>query len=119
MARITEGDGLTKKIKPIKMIAVTAIRNFIRRMNHCASQSMKAATIAKFSPLTAVRWVRPTRRIWVTNDGFSKLVSPITKPGIRSPLSLLNRFADLEKLLRIPAATCKIGLAVRNLVKAP
>ena len=41
--------------------------------------------IAKFSPLTAVKWVKPDRRIWAINVGLSSEVSPRTSPGISAP----------------------------------
>ena len=73
-------------------------------------QAKKAATIAKFSPLTAVKCVRPTLRICATNLELSLVVSPITNPGIRAPASPLIRLASSLNLLRIESDILKIGL---------
>ena len=67
--------------------------------------------IAKFSPLTAVRWVRPERLISSTKAGRSSEVSPNTSPGINSPLSPLMESALFRKAIRIAPANLLMGSA--------
>ncbi|CAB4961360.1 unannotated protein [freshwater metagenome] len=55
LARKTEGDGLTRKMNPIRTSAVTIIRTRLLRNIHCESHNIVAAMMAKFSPLTAVK----------------------------------------------------------------
>ena len=86
-ARITDGEGRTKNMNPIRINAVRIKRGRFRLNTHAESQSMNAAMIAKFSPLTAVKCVRPTRRIFAMKLADSSEVSPRTNPGISAPAS--------------------------------
>ena len=54
------------------------------------------ATNAKFAPLTAVRWDKPTLRISSINAERCNEISPSTSPGTRDPASV-----GLTKLLKL------------------
>ena len=85
LARNTDGEGRTRKIKPIRTRLVRINRERTRLKTHWESQSRNAAIIAKFAPLTAVKCESPTLRISITKLSSSSEVSPITNPGISAP----------------------------------
>ena len=119
LARNTDGEGRTRKMKPIRTSAVRIRRARLLRKIHCVSQSMVAAMIAKFSPLTAVKCVSPTRRISVVNCALSREVSPRTNPGMRAPLSPAIDWESSENLCRIPVVACINVLACEIGVGCP
>jgi hypothetical protein len=55
VARKTDGDGRTKKMNPRSTNAQINKRGRRDGITHCRAQSINAAMIAKFSPLTAVK----------------------------------------------------------------
>ena len=67
-ARRTDGDGLTRRMK--KASAKATINQRVRPFTPTLRQSAKtkAATIARFAPLTAVKCVYPVARICVVNS---------------------------------------------------
>ena len=86
-ARNTDGDGRTSAMKQAKAIAVENSRAGILRKMNCMHQRTKAETMAKFAPLTAVKWVSPALRISFLKAALCFAVSPITMPGMSAPAS--------------------------------
>ena len=82
-ARSTEGVGRTNKtkVKRTKMVMITWILLSGKKIPIRAK--MKALTIAKFAPLTAVKWERPASSISSVRALLCNEVSPMTMPGIR------------------------------------
>ena len=101
LARKTDGDGRTRKMKPINTKLVRINLDLTRLKTHCESQSKNAAIIAKFAPLTAVKCESPTLRIFTAKVGSSSEVSPITSPGISAPPAPPTEIALLRKESRI------------------
>ena len=108
-ARMTEGEGRTKKMKAIRINAVIRIRVRKPRTKKASIHKRNAAMIAKFSPLTAVRCVRPERRISSTKFVLSSDVSPRTSPGMSAPLSPPIVRAVALKARRIAPEIALIG----------
>ena len=101
VARNTDGEGRTKKMKPSSTRADIKSRALKLGISHCKNHNIKAAMIAKFSPLTAVRCVSPDRNISFTNTWVSSEVSPRTRPGMSAPLAPPTCSEIARKSLRI------------------
>ncbi|NDD79206.1 MAG: hypothetical protein EBZ41_05030 [Actinobacteria bacterium] len=91
-ARSTEGDGLTSSKNRKRTTPVVTILTTRFGITSLRRKKTSALTMAKFAPLTAVKWARPDLRICLVNSWLCSEVSPNIIPGI-SAAELLWYFA--------------------------
>ena len=86
-ARSTLGSGVTSTTNPSRVSSESAIRMPRRSPRNAVSSMTPAITTAQFAPETAVRWLSELVFMAASRSASTALVSPIARPGSRSPPS--------------------------------